>query len=330
MSPPTAMPRGRALVLGARGGIGSEITRQLLQAGWRVRVLCRSPSIAGTDASEIDWRQGDALRANDVLQAAQDCDVIVHAVNPPGYRRWQAQVLPMIDHTIAAARAVGATILLPGTVYNFGPETFPLVAEHAAQHPRTSFGSIRRELEDRLEAAAAQGVRSIVVRCGDFFGPQAGNNWFSQALIKPGRSVRTILSPGTPGIGHSWAYLPDVAATMMALLRVRAELPAHARFHMKGHWDPDGRHMTETIRRIAMQHGQTARVRRFPWWLLGLLAPFHETLRNTWRMRYLWRQPLQLDNQRLCQTLGQEPHTAWDLAVETSLRGQGCLPLASA
>jgi peptide-methionine (R)-S-oxide reductase len=41
----------------------------------------------------------------------------VHAVNPPGYRGWSRLVLPMLDNTIAAASAVGATIVLPGTVY---------------------------------------------------------------------------------------------------------------------------------------------------------------------------------------------------------------------
>ena len=322
----TATACGRALVLGARGGIGSEIVRQLRQAGWQVRALCRSSAISGTDASDIDWRQGDALRPDDVMKAAVDCMLIVHAVNPPAYRRWQQQVLPMIDHSIAAARASGAAILLPGTVYNFGPESFPLLAEQTPQRPHTPFGAIREALERRLQAAADDGVRSIILRCGDFFGPQAGNNWFSQGLIKPGKPVRTILTPGAPGIGHSWAYLPDVAATMLALLRIRAELPAFARFHMAGHWDPDGRRMTESIRHIAMQYGPAPRIRRFPWPLLGLLAPFNETLRNTRRMRYLWRQPLQLDNRLLRQTLGQEPHTPWDIAVEASLRGQGCLP----
>ena len=50
--------------------------------------------------------------------------VIVHAVNPPGYRNWCKLVLPMLDNTISAARLTGARIVLPGTVYNFGPDAF--------------------------------------------------------------------------------------------------------------------------------------------------------------------------------------------------------------
>ena len=43
-------------------------------------------------------------------------------------------------------------------------------------------------------------------------------------------------------------------------------------------------------------------------------------------MRYLWQTPLRLDNQRLLATLGHEPHTPLEQAVEATLVGLGCLP----
>ena len=120
------------LVLGATGGIGGEMLRQLAAAGWQVRALTRgeTPSPRGDG---VAWLRGDALSRADVLAAAKGCAVIVHAVNPPGYRHWGRLVLPMLDNTIAAAIAEGATIVLPGTVYNFGSDSFPLLAEDATQ-----------------------------------------------------------------------------------------------------------------------------------------------------------------------------------------------------
>jgi hypothetical protein len=50
-------------------------------------------------------------------------------VNPPGYRNWGELVLPMLDNTTAAARSNGARIVLPGTIYNFGPDAFPNLHE---------------------------------------------------------------------------------------------------------------------------------------------------------------------------------------------------------
>ncbi len=113
---------GTALVLGATGGIGGEIARLLLTRGWKVRALHRNPDslTASRATSGLTWQKGDAMSTADVAAAASGVSVIVHAVNPPGYRNWGKLVLPMLDNTIAAARSQGAGILLPGTVYNFG------------------------------------------------------------------------------------------------------------------------------------------------------------------------------------------------------------------
>jgi nucleoside-diphosphate-sugar epimerase len=316
------------LVLGATGGIGGEMVRQLLAAGWQVRALKRGETQPAR-GDRIEWLRGDALSRADVLAAAKGCAVIVHAVNPPGYRNWGQLVLPMLDNTIAAAMAEGATIVLPGTVYNFGPDAFPVLAEDAPQHPQTRKGAIRVELEARLERASTQGARVLIVRAGDFFGPRAGNNWFSQGLVKPGQSVRSILYPGAPGVGHQWSYLPDVARTMVQLLAVRATLPAFARFHMAGHWDHDGRQMTGAIARVVEQAtGAAPALRRFPWWLVALASPFVATLREMREMRYLWQAPLSMDNARLLAVLGQEPHTPLDEAVRATLAGMGNLKAA--
>ncbi|MBW8845272.1 MAG: NAD(P)H-binding protein [Burkholderiales bacterium] len=315
------------LVLGASGGIGGEVARQLRDAGWHVKGLKRGLAAANELRDGIHWLRGDALNATDVAQAAQGCGVIVHAVNPPGYRDWDRLVLPMLEHSIAAARANGATLVLPGTVYNFGPDAFPLLREDSPQRPVTRKGAIRVDMEARLHAASEAGVRVIIVRAGDFFGLQTGNSWFAQGLIKPGKPVTAISNPAAKGVGHQWSYLPDVARTMVELLARRDTLPAFASFHMAGHWDADGRQMAEAIQRVvARRSGKPPRISAFPWWLLTLAAPFVTTFKEMGEMRYLWQQPVRMDNARLVATLGREPHTPLDEAVETALIGLGCLP----
>lgn len=319
-----------ALVLGVSGGIGGEVARQLSGAGWRVRALQRSVrgnvNAGGPDG--IESVQGDVMDRDAVMRAAQGCEVIVHAVNPPGYRRWADLVLPMIDNTLAAAQAERATVVLPGTVYNYGPEVLPLVAEDAPQQPRTRKGAIRVEMERRIQAATERDVRAIVVRAGDFFGPRVGNSWLAQGFLKPGQPLRTVREPGTPGAGHSWGYVPDVARTMLELIERRATLAPFARFHMAGHWDADGTQIAAAICRVAARHGLTVRRGGFPWPLIYVAALFATTPREMLEMRYLWRETLELDNARLVATLGREPHTPLDAAVEATLAGLGCLPAA--
>jgi nucleoside-diphosphate-sugar epimerase len=319
-----------ALVLGATGGIGGEVARQLRDAGWQVRALKRGAAKSVERKDGITWLSGDALNRQDVLEAAKGCAVIVHAVNPPGYRRWSELVLPMLDNTIAAAIAQGATIVLPGTIYNYGPDAFPVLTENSPQHPVTRKGAIRVEMEQHLLDASRSGARVLIIRAGDFFGPKVGNSsWFSQGLVKPAKPVKTVSYPGGRGVGHLWSYLPDVARTMVELLARREMLDAFASFHMAGHWDADGTQMSAAIRRVvARRTGNEPRVVAFPWWLLTLLSPFVVTFREMREMRYLWRIPLRMDNTKLTAVLGHEPHTPMDEAVEATLLGMGSLPHA--
>lgn len=317
-----------ALVLGATGGIGGEMTGSLVRAGWTVRALHRDPSRLAKCHPQVTWIKGDAMRREDVVTAMGPASLIVHAVNPPGYRNWSRLVLPMLDNTIAAARLGGGRIVLPGTVYNYGPDAFPLIGEDSPQNPVTRKGAIRVEMERRLRAAAADGVRTLVVRAGDFFGPQAANNWFSQGLVKPGKPVTSIMNPAAPGAGHQWAYLPDVAQTMLRLIEREQELPAFATFHMEGHWDEDGSAMVGAVHR-ALGKPQM-RARPFPWWLVRLAAPVVPLFRELAEMRYLWQRPVRLDNSRLVHLLGREPHTPLDEAVRKTLQGIGCIAPSAA
>lgn len=322
------MTRNRnALVLGATGGIGGEAARRLKARGWTVRTLHRDAArvAAGNRGpSGFTWLHGDVMRPEDVVAAAGGVSLIVHAVNPPGYRHWGERVLPMLDSTLAAARATGARILLPGTVYNYGPDAFPHVDETSPQHPVTRKGAIRVEMERRLREAAGSGqAKVLIVRAGDFFGPKAANNWFSQGLVKPGRPVTAITAPGQRGIGHQWAYLPDVAETMVQLVEREEALEAFSTFHMNGHWDDDGTRMIAAIRRAVGP--PDLKVRAFPWGLLGLASPFVPLFRELKEMRYLWETPVRMNNARLLAVLGTEPHTPLDEAVRTTLVGLGCL-----
>lgn len=312
-----------ALVLGATGGVGGAVARRLLTAGWHVRAMNRDPAKLAGAAPDIEWVKGDAMQAGDVRRAAEGVSLIVHAVNPPGYRNWGEVVLPMLDNTIAAAAAVGARIVLPGTVYNFGPDAFPSLREDSPQHPVTRKGKIRVEMERRLKAAADKGTGVIIVRAGDFFGPgTTGNSWFSSVMVQPGKPVGTIRNPGRRGIGHQWAYLPDVAETMVRLVERADRLEPFAVYHMDGFFDADGRQMAEAIQRAA---GGKARIGAFPLWIVPLAAPFVRLMGELKEMLYLWKTPLRMRNDKLIAELSAEPQTPIDEAVETTLRALGCM-----
>lgn len=117
------------------------------------------------------------------------------------------------------------------------------------------------------------------------------------------------------GVDHPWSYLLDGARTMVELVQRREKLGPFAAYPMQGHWYADG--------------AQPA-VRAFPWWMIALASPFVATPRELLEMRYLWNVPQGRDNSKLVATLGQEPHTQLDAAMEAALESMGTLAVENA
>ncbi len=308
-----------ALVLGVTGGIGQAIAKALVRRGHVIRALTRrAANQRPAMAFPVQWRQGDALDGETVRSACQGAELIVHGVNPPGYRRWREDGMPMLANSIAAAKATGATILFPANVYVFSSASPDAVNEVALRSPTTRKGQVRLEMEIMLsEAAARDGVKVIALRAGDFFGPGIVNSWFAQALAKNGSAAKVIRTLARPGAAHAWAYVPDLAEAFARLVDRRAELPTFTLAHFAGHTDVSGRDMAAAVQNAI---GDPQRpIRPFPWLLVWLGAPFVPFLRETLEMTWLWKKSLTLENAMLRALIGEEPHTPLALAVATTL-----------
>ena len=308
----------QTLILGITGGFGFFAAQALARAGHHIHALTRDPegaaartALRGADFA-VQWHRGDALDAGAVRQAARGCRVIIHGVNPPGYRRWREDAVPMLAHSIDAAREEGARLVLPGNLYIFSPRSGRLVDEAASTDPQTGKGAIRQEMEAMLDVP---GLRSLVLRAGDYFAPEYAQSWFGQIPQRRAGRLRAARDLGTPGVGHSWAYLPDLAETLARLLARDAALTPRAVFHFEGHWLADGVVMAEAVARV----GGGVPVRRFPWWLMRLIAPASRMIREAMEMRWLWLHPLRLDNRQLEALIGPEPRTPLDAAVRRTL-----------
>ena len=313
-------PTRTALIIGATGSFGLHAALALIGHGWTVRGLARDPAAAAARVgarTPIEWVQGDAMKPAEVMAAAKGVSLIVHGANPPRYRNWRGLARQMLAASIAAAKAEGARIVLPGTVYNFAPGSGPLIGEAAPQQPVTRKGAIRVEMEAMLREASQAGARALVLRAGDFFGPDAPNSALAWLVRRAKGRVSGVYEAGPASVGHAFAYLPDLAETMAQLVEREDELAAFEVFHFRGHW-LEGKHsLAAAVRRVTGRPDLKASP--FPFALLWALSPFNETFREMLEMRYLWNRPIGLDNAKLVAFLGAEPHTDLDTAVRAAL-----------
>ena len=278
------------LILGASGRFGRNAAEAFAAAGWRVRRFDRSR---------------DRLR-----EAVHGVQVIVNAWNPE-YPDWAAQVPTLHAEVIDAAKSVDATVIVPGNVYVFGAQTpspWGVTTPHQATNP---LGQIRRDME---AAYRDSGVRTIVLRSGDFIDTQASGNWFDMVMTKS-IAKGAFTYPGRMDAKHAWAYLPDVARAAVALASIRDRLNRFEDICFAG-FTLTGAELTQAIETTL---GRPITVKRMPWWGVQLARPFWKLAPYLLEMRYLWNTSHQLDNARFEALLPDFRQTELHTALATAL-----------
>lgn len=257
------------LILGANGNAGQHAAEAFSAAGWIV--------------TPFDRKQGD------LNKAAQGQDVIFNGWNPPNYHNWKTLIPAMTDQIIEAAKASGATVLMPGNVYNFGTHPAPW-SDETPQRPNSRKGQIRKEMEDRLKSS---GVRTIILRAGDFISSKGPANVMGRIMLA-GLKKGKITRLGAPDVTRAYAYLPDWAKGAVALAEQRDTLPAFCDVAFPGHsFSVDQLHKA-----LEVQTGHKLRITKFPWWLMTMASPFWELAREFREMRYLYDHPHHLDGRK--------------------------------
>jgi nucleoside-diphosphate-sugar epimerase len=305
----------RILVLGAGGRLGYTAAEAFRAAGWSVSSLVRPGNAArapsGTEIVEVHALDYDAVAA-----AARGTDVVLHALNPT-YTEWPRLALPLAYSAINAAETSGATLLFPGNLYNYGSPVPPTIDEATPMKPSARKGQLRVAMEERMAEAAERGVRTIILRAGDFFGGGHGS-WFDLVLTKEIDRGR-LTYPGPLDLVHEWAYLPDLVAALVRLATVRERLAPFEAFGFPGH-AVTGREFTTAIARAARSKLQ---VKHMTWWLIHALRPIMPLCRELSEIAYLWNEPHHIDGSKLASAIGDVPRTPLDVAVARALQDLG-------
>lgn len=278
------------LILGGNGRFGSNAAQAFDADGWIVRQFDR--------------------KTDDLETAARGVDVIVNAWNPV-YTDWARDIPVLTKRVIAAAKASGATVIVPGNVYVFGHDAPARFTEDTPHLAANHLGRIRTDME---AAYRASGVQTIILRAGDFIDTRASGNWFDMILTKKlGAGLFTY--PGRADIPHAWAYLPDVTCAAVALANMRDRLERFEDVPFPG-YTLSGQAMAAALERVT---GAPVRLKRMNYLPLWLAAPFWGMGRRLLEMRYLWSKPHHLDGSKLAQLLPEFRATPLETALTSAI-----------
>ncbi|MEL6435995.1 MAG: epimerase, partial [Pseudomonadota bacterium] len=194
------------------------------------------------------------------------------------------------SEVIEAAKASGATVILPGNVYHFG-DMSGVWSETTPPNPVSRKGKIRLEIERDY---AQSGVQTIVLRAGNFIDPEKRTCVMAMVYF---RSIthNTITLPGPAETRQAMCYLGDWARAAVGLADMRGSLAQFEDIPFPGHTMTavDIRKSAEAVLNRDLKFS------RFPWWVFTMSAPVWEFARELNEMRYLWKTDHVLSGEKL-------------------------------
>jgi len=309
---------GLHVVLGATGGAGGAVVRELVARRLPARALGRKDA---QFPDGVEYVRGDAADPATLRRVCQGAAVVYHCINVP-YAQWERTLPQLAQRVLQACAEAGARLVVMDNLYMYGPVDGPITEEtpRRAVGPK---GRLRAQLEEIfLNAHRERKVDVCIARASDFYGPPSaggkGNNLAAQLVLEPAVAGKRATWLGSLDVPHTLAYLPDVGRNLVTL----AESPrAFGQvWHLPAAEPITGREFIELVFEALGRPPRIGTpVRR---WMLALAGLFSRDLREVAEVLYQFERPFIVDAAKFQQALGGHvtPHrqairetvAAWD------------------
>lgn len=296
------------VVTGA-GPVGWTVAELLASQGHNVHILTRSGS--GPDHPLVERRAVDVSDPSRLGREFAGASAVFHCIHGSAYSAnvWAAELPGAEQAVMDAAAAAGAVVVFPESMYSYSEPDRPMTEDS----PRNAVGGKRGIRAALLRARADHAADTVSVVAGDFFGPRvrlahAGERMVPRLL--KGKGVQVV---GSAELPHSFTYVPDLAAAMVAAAQDRnlwnrvlhaPTLPAMT--------------MREIAAAFTTAAGMPApKVTAAPGWLLRLLGLASRDMRELAEMLYQFERPFVLDSTASERLLGFHPTPLPEAAAAT-------------
>lgn len=300
-------------VITGAGQIGSQLARDLLDAGHSVTVIRRGTPVE-EGALLLQGDAGDrALLQRAVAGQEEAASAIFHCIHTTyDSAAWRRELPHREQAVMDVAADAGIPVIFPESVYAFGTRaqnlSEPLTTGSVA--PASPLGEVRAEL---LAARRQHRARTVSVVAADLVGPTADprTSVFTLLLFGPALSSRTAWVLGDPDVERSVTTIPDITAAMVAAADDANVLVAEGDAVLTA---PSTRPLSQ--RTMAADIAETVGVRprpvrKTPWWVVRLAGFFSATMRELHGNRYLWDAPAVIHPGILESRYGHTP-ASWD------------------
>lgn len=302
----------RALVLGASGGMGYSIVRELLDRGIQVKAFARTKEklekLYGKDQN-VTIITGDIFQVEDLKRAADDVYVIFQSANIP-YPEWEEKLELFMRNILIAARENGAKLAVVDNIYAYGRSGGKMVTEEFPKNPHTKKGRIRLNVENVIKQS---NVDALIAHFPDFYGPNAESTLLHYTIdnIVKGKRAGFV---GNQEIKREFIFTPDGAKAIVNL--ALDERSYGQNWNIPAYGTVSGKKLIEMIREITGYNKGVSTISKNMIRFLGLFNPM---MREAVEMFYLNEEPVVLDGSKYEKVFGEIPRTSYQEGLRQTI-----------
>ena len=306
------MARERHVVLGAAGGTGSAVVRELAARPLPVRAVSRGDIVDLPDG--VEQVAADVGTTEGARRACEGAAVVYHCVQP-NYTEWAERFPPLTQAVIEGASVAGAKLVFADNLYLYGPPDGPM-NEETAQRAAGSKGCVRIEMADAILRAHADGrLRTTIGRSSDYYGPRGTNTTAGDNIMKPALRGKRTRWLGSLDQLHTLNFLEDMARALVTLGE-RDEADGQA-WHLPAAEPLTGRQFLQLVFAEAGHPPKIAVASRSMIRIVGLVKPLVGELNET---LYQFERPFVSDASKFQTTFGPFEPTDHPQAVRRTVR----------
>jgi nucleoside-diphosphate-sugar epimerase len=272
-------------ILGAGGGAGTEITRELSNYTKEIRVVSRNPK----KVNETDQLMKADLTDPKLLDDAVKGSKTVYVTIAFEYKLkvWRSHWPEFMKNLIDSCSKYKTKIVFVDNAYMYDPKYLSNMTEETPINPISEKGKVREEVARMLmDAVEKNKVEAIIARAPDFYGPGVIGSMLYQTVYLKLTKDKNPQWLGKLDVNHSFIYSKDIGKAV-ALLGNTPDafnqvwhLPTTDKKLSNGQW----------IELMMQAMNKQKKIQTMPDWMISTLGIFVPILKELQDVGYQFKQ----------------------------------------
>jgi nucleoside-diphosphate-sugar epimerase len=280
-------------ILGAGGGAGTEITRELSNYTKEIRVVSRNPK----KVNETDQlMKADLTDPQQLDEAVKGSEIVyVTIAFPYSIKAWRELWPKFMKNLIDTCSKYKTKIVFVDNVYMYDPKYLSSMTEETPMNPTSEKGKVRAEVAKMLMNAVEKNkVEAIIARAPDFYGPGVTGSMLYQTAYLKLLKDKIPQWLGNLDVIHSFIYSKDIGKSVSLLGNTRDA------YNQVWHLPTTDKKLTnrQWIELMMQAMNKQKKIQTMPEWLINISGIFVPILKELQDVGYQFKQDYYFDSSK--------------------------------